>query len=189
MGTQSHQEWCDWEEGLSDLKPAVSVTGLWKQPEFIQNKHHFLSAAPGAAQWKCDALSEFESRAQGWRLQGELRTVTTSVTSPGATLSATLALTHVLSIEEPVRLHWPPPVSTITHLAQSLPRSLIPTVSAHVVSAITRHACIFGLHFLPLLLPSCCFNSRNCRTKLAMFKDKDKEKRLVTETHFAGFPR
>lgn len=114
---------------------------------------------------------------------GERCTATTSMTSASATLSATLALTHILPIKEPVKLHCPPPVSNVTCPSHyQAPWS--PTVSAHVIGPITRHACIFVLHFLSLLLPSCCcFNSQTLENKASDVQRQSKRGRDPWWTH------
>lgn len=65
------------------------------------------------------------------------------MTSPGAALSDTL--THIGSIKKTSHTALSP-TCLQRYLPQSLQRSLIPTVSAHVNSAITGHARIFVLH-------------------------------------------
>lgn len=110
-------------------------------------------------------------------------TATTSMTSASATLSATLTLTHILPIKEPVRLHCPPPVSNIT-CPSHYQAPCSPTVSAHVIGPITRHACIFVLHFLSLLHPSCCcFNSRTLENKASDVQRQSKRGRDPGWTH------
>lgn len=164
---------------ISGLKAVVLVTGLWKQ-----RMPNVASHADKQTNLDLhDASSEFESSAQEWRLQGGGRcTATTSVTSASATLSATLTLTHILPIKEPVRLHCPPPVSNVTCPSHyQAPWS--PTVSAHVIGPIARHACIFVLHFLSLLLPSCCFNSRTLENKASDVQRQSKRGRNPWWTH------
>lgn len=190
-------------EGPSDLKAAVSVTGLWKQLEldFTQNKQHFLSFWLASLALSCSFLASYIHICHE-----SICEFTTSL-SPDSGMASAGGTPHsdninditrchsvwnscsdtYLSIQKPVRLHCPPPVSNIS-CPSHYQGPWAPTVSAHVSRAITRRACIFVLHFLSLLLLRCCFNSWAWRTKLLMFKDKEKAKRLGTDAHFLCFP-
>lgn len=107
-----------------------------------------LSKSTIAAQ--CTVFRRFESTAQEWRPFRELCSVTTSMTSPGATLSVCTppsvsdALVHSRTeTHSPYfRTSQTAPSSTclLSYLPPSLPGSQIPTVSAHVNSEITGHA-------------------------------------------------
>lgn len=186
------------------------MTGLWKQPEFTQNKHHFLSvcltgltlsrSVPNVAHMHSWPYIQTLTSTIGARRVGRVWVQCSGMASAGGTLHSDnindITRCHTVwhSCSDTYSLYYRTSQTALSstclqhYLPQSLPRSLIPAVSAHVISVITRHACIFALHFLSLLLLSCCFNSRTWRTKPVMFKDKEKEKRLVTDTHFPCFP-
>lgn len=102
--------------------------------------------------------------------RGDRRAVTTWMTSPGAALSDTLALTHICSIKKNSQTALS---STCLqrYLPQSLPRSLIPTVSAHVNRAITGHARIFVLRLTeqhPSARRSDAFIFSPCRSRVVL---------------------
>lgn len=126
-----------------------SIHGLCVSPRDVRNSViSVLSKSTIAAQ--CTVFRRFESTAQEWRPFRELCSVTTSVTSPGATLSVcTPPSVSDAPVHSRTDTHSPyfktsqtAPSSTclLSYLPPSLPGSQIPTVSAHVNSEITGHA-------------------------------------------------
>lgn len=153
-----------------------------------------LSKSTIAAQ--CTVFRRFESTAQEWRPFRELCSVTTSMTSPGATLSVCTppsvsdALVHSRTdTHSPYfRTSQTAPSSTclLSYLPPSLPGSQIPTVSAHVNSEITGHAHTHVCFAFKRVISLCtqavlrvflcvCVVGQCRKTKQAGFKAKNRE--------------